>query len=95
MSNLDDYRAEIDDIDKELTALFEKRMNVVLKVAEYKKENNLPVLQSSREGQVLDKAVNNLKNKDYTKEIKDFFSSIMNISKGYEDRKIVESDKNK
>lgn len=91
MSNLDDYRAEIDDIDKQLTALFEKRMNVVLKVAEYKKEKNLPVLQSNREEQVLNKAVNNLQNKDYTKEIKDFFNGMMHISKGYEHRKIAEA----
>ena len=39
MGALDDYRKEIDDIDRELTSLFEKRMNVVLNVAKYKKDN--------------------------------------------------------
>ena len=39
MANLEDYRTEIDNIDKELTELFEKRMDVVLKVAQYKKDN--------------------------------------------------------
>ena len=38
MGALDDYRKEIDDIDRELTSLFEKRMNVVLNVAKYKKD---------------------------------------------------------
>ena len=92
MANLEDYRTEIDNIDKELTALFEKRMDVVLKVAQYKKDNNLPVFQSNREEEVLDKAVNNLKNKDYTKEIREYFNCIMKISKGYEHRKIAEDN---
>lgn len=88
MSNLDDYRAEIDSIDKELAKLFEKRMNVVLKVAQYKKDNKMEIFQNGREDQVLDKAVNNLENKDYTKEIREFFNSTMEISRGLQKRKI-------
>ena len=38
MGNLEDYRREIDSIDRELIALFEKRMNVAIKVGEYKKD---------------------------------------------------------
>ena len=53
MSNLDDYRAEIDVIDKELIKLFEKRMNVVLNVARYKKENNMEIFQNGREEEVI------------------------------------------
>ena len=88
MSKLDDYRAEIDNIDKQLTELFEKRMDVVLKVAQYKKDNNVSVLQNSREEEVLNKAVNNLKNKEYTKEIREFLNATMEISRGYQHRKI-------
>ena len=36
--DLSDYRKEIDDIDKEITHLFEKRMDVSAKVARYKIE---------------------------------------------------------
>ena len=36
-----DLRQEINDIDRELTALFNKRMNVSLEVAKYKIENNI------------------------------------------------------
>ena len=46
MSDLDDYRKKIDEIDQKMTELFEERMNVVMKVGEYKKANNLPVLIS-------------------------------------------------
>ena len=35
MTKLDEYRIEIDEIDRELVQLFEKRMETVLKVASY------------------------------------------------------------
>ena len=88
MSNLDDYRAEIDVIDKELIKLFEKRMNVVLNVARYKKENNMEIFQNGREEEVINKAVNNIVNKDYEKEVKEFITSTMEISRGLQKRKI-------
>lgn len=87
--NLDDYRREIDEIDRELTKLFEKRMNVVLKVGEYKKKNNLPVLNETREKQVLEKNVNYLENKEYEHEIKTFFNNLMNISKDLEHKHML------
>ena len=54
MDALEGYRKEIDNIDKEITRLFEERMNVVLKVAEYKKENNLPIFHKGREAVVIE-----------------------------------------
>lgn len=47
--NLEELRLEIDKIDTELIQLFEKRMRVAESVAEYKRENGLPVLDASRE----------------------------------------------
>ena len=88
MSNLDDYRVEIDSIDKELAKLFEKRMDIVLKVAQYKKDNNMEIFQNGREDEVLDKAEKNLSNKDYSKEIREFFTSTMEISRSLQKRKI-------
>ena len=48
MSKLDALRAQIDDIDAQMIALFEKRMDVTRQVGEYKKENDLPVLDRKR-----------------------------------------------
>ena len=42
-------REEIDTIDKELLELFKKRMECSIKVAEYKKENGVPIVNTSRE----------------------------------------------
>ena len=81
MNELEKCRQEIDSIDRDLIKLLEKRLQVVLRVAEYKKKNNSPVLHSNREQQVLDKAVENLQNKDYTPYARQFMSDLMNLSK--------------
>lgn len=48
-------------------------MDVVLKVGEYKKKNNLPVLDESREKQVIEKNLGYLKNKAYEEGARKFF----------------------
>ena len=52
--NLEEIRTEIDALDKELLALFERRMDLCRDVALYKKEHNLPVFQPEREEKLLD-----------------------------------------
>jgi len=87
MNELEAYREEIDEIDKELTQLFEKRMDVVFKVALFKKQNNLQILHKSREEEVVRKAVDRLQNKDYQDEVTDFFDNLMRISKDFQSKK--------
>lgn len=88
MADLDDYRLEIDRIDKELTILFEKRMDMVLKVANFKKENNVQIFHKNREDMVFENARANLINKDYGDEVEKFFNATMEIGKGLQRRKI-------
>ncbi len=49
-------RREIDEIDKELLALFLRRMEAAQKVAEYKKDEGLSIRQTAREEEVLRRA---------------------------------------
>lgn len=51
--DLNDYRKQIDDIDRQLLALFGQRMEVAAAIAAYKKEHNLPVLDGKREREKL------------------------------------------
>ena len=53
MDALEQARREIDTVDAQLAALFERRMKVVLSVAEYKKAHGLPVFDAAREKVVL------------------------------------------
>lgn len=92
MSELDQYRVEIDLIDQELTALFEKRLEAVLKVGEYKKTHQLPILDTSREEAVIRKNTERLSNPAFKKEVADFYRSLMDITKETQKRLMSEQD---
>ena len=63
MSRVDQLRFIIDDIDKNIVRLFEKRMETAEKIAQYKLENNLGILNTSREEEIDDYLYN--KNCEY------------------------------
>lgn len=89
---LSDYRDEIDKIDKELIKLFEKRMNIVLKVAKYKKKNNLNILHKNRENEVLTKNLKQVENKYLKPYVENFLIDLMSVSKQYQKNNIDEND---
>lgn len=93
MGNLEDYRREIDSIDKELIALFEKRMNVAIKVGEYKKERSLPIFNAKREEEVIEKNINLLNNKEYSEITRIYFEKIMELSRSLQ-TDLMEKHKN-
>lgn len=88
--DLESIRQEIDNIDKEIVGLLEKRMNLVNQVATYKKKTGKAVLDTSREEAVLAKVAAQVKNKNYTETIQDTFKDIMTQSRSYQ-RKQLES----
>ena len=49
--DLQELRVEIDKLDRELVALLEQRMDIVVDVAAYKKAHGLPVLDAGREAE--------------------------------------------
>jgi len=77
-------RSEIDKIDEEITKLFEKRMTVSKDVADYKREHGLPTLNSSREAEVIDKAISRLSNKEFAPYTKKLYTCLMDLSKEYQ-----------
>ena len=52
--DLKELRDQIDIIDGEILSKFQERMELCLQVAEYKKKNNVSVLQTGREQEVID-----------------------------------------
>ena len=86
MGNLDEYREEINRIDKSMAALFEERMHVAEQVAAYKKENSLPILDKAREKAVLEKNVGLITNAEYKPYYTDFQKKVMKISRSYQRR---------
>lgn len=53
MSELEEYRAQIDAVDREMVRLFTERMSITGKVGEYKLRSGIPVLDAQREREVL------------------------------------------
>lgn len=51
--NLEDIRKEIDKVDSQIAQLFRKRMGLALEVAKTKEKNNLAVVNSTREKEIL------------------------------------------
>ena len=67
MTELEKCRVEIDEIDRKIIELYEKRMNIVKKVTQYKIENSMPVLDSSRESKMLEKNLNLINELEFKK----------------------------
>lgn len=73
MKILENCREIIDQIDSEIIKLYEKRMDIVKEVIEFKIKNNIPVLDSSREEKMLIKNLEKIKNEDYKK----YYNSVL------------------
>ena len=83
--NLTASRQQIDEIDKQITALLEERMKAVAAVAAYKKARRMPVLDRKREAAVLDKVAAFTSDKLLVPYIKRIYQALMDESKAYED----------
>ena len=59
--DLNDYRREMDEIDAQLLAAFERRMDVAGKIAEYKKAHDMPVLDARREKEKLERTLGGIR----------------------------------
>lgn len=88
MNELENARVIIDELDKKMLDLFEKRMETVVRVANYKKENNLPIFDEKREAAVIEKNLARLNNKDLETEYVNFIQKLMDVSKLYQRKAI-------
>lgn len=87
MTDLEKARAEIDACDREMAALFARRMAAVEEVADYKEAAGLPVLDRAREDALLVKNMGYLPDKTYEREYRAFLRAEMAISRGYQSRR--------
>ncbi|MGL4588934.1 MAG: chorismate mutase [Mycoplasmatales bacterium] len=74
---LEDIRDQIDQLDSEIAKLLEARFAIVNEVAEFKKANNYPINDQTREKEIITR----LKEQEYTKEVIEVFQKIFEISK--------------
>jgi len=80
MTDLENVRRAIDAVDRELLALFAKRLSLVDQVAASKRESGAPVEDAAREGEILARVARDAGPR-FASEAKDFFSAMLSISK--------------
>ena len=85
--DLKDYRAQLDAIDDQMTALFKQRMEIVRHVADYKKETSTPVMASGREREILYR-VTGLCGPELEEYTKILYSTILELSRDYQEDRL-------
>ena len=84
--DLNELRLEIDSIDQELVRLFTQRMAVSAKVADYKRENNLPIYHPGRERAILQK-VAELAGPEMGNYTRVLYSMLFELSRSYQSKR--------
>ncbi|MBE6536465.1 MAG: chorismate mutase [Ruminococcaceae bacterium] len=85
MKDLNEVRKEINEIDKQMRELFAKRMAAAHEVAEYKIAHGLPILDSARENEVIEKNASQLPDEQLRPYYVSFLQGNMAVSRSYQD----------
>ncbi len=85
--DLKDYRLQMDEIDNQLLSLFQQRMDTAGKIAAYKKEHGLPVLDVGREREKMNALCGQMPPdmRNYTSVL---YSSLFELSRSYQSRQM-------
>ena len=82
---LENLRLTIDRIDEKMKLLFLERLEVARKIKEYKKKNNLPILDENREKKMFEIKKKEFESKlELYKYYEKFLKNLIEISKAYQ-----------
>ncbi len=85
MANLEEARHIINEVDEKIAACFEERMKAVEEVIAYKIENQLPIFDSKREEEVIQRNLEKIQDENLKPYYKDLLIQMMRISKEYQE----------
>ena len=83
MKDLLEIREQINNIDNQIIELWKERMALSLEVAKYKKENHIPILDSKREAELLNR-IGDMAGDDLEVYSRVLYDTIMTVSKSYQ-----------
>ena len=92
MSELDALRGAIDEVDRQIVALFERRMAVTQQVGEYKQARGIPVLDPKREREVIANKLACLHNPALKTDVAQLYETIMALSRRQQRRIVREGE---
>ena len=84
--DISQLRSRIDDIDEKIVSLFTQRMDVSAQIADYKKENNLPIFVPAREREKLSN-VAELAGPDMANYTRVLYSMLFELSRSYQSKR--------
>ena len=85
---LNEYRNQIDAVDEQLVQLFVERMNLSAKIADYKKEHNLPIYVPGREREKLQN-VAELAGAEMDNYTRVLYSMLFELSRSYQSKRNI------
>ncbi len=85
--DINELRQQIDETDKELTRLFEKRMRLAASVADYKRETGMPVFDAERERKVINKVTANV-SEEFAGYARSLYTTMFELSRSYQNKRI-------
>lgn len=88
--DLNKIRQEINSIDDEISALFEKRMLLAKDVAEYKRQNDMAVYDRRRERDIINRISSQVSD-DLSSYAKILYSTLFQVSRSYQFKKLIPS----
>ena len=86
MKSLEESRAAIDAVDREIVRLFEERMVLCRDVAKYKIANGMQVLDRSREERVLESRAAMLDDPYWAESVRALYEGIMALSRAEQEK---------
>ena len=81
--DLNQLRKEINEVDAEIVELFKKRMDIAASVAEYKKQNGLPVLDAARERALLAR-ISDMSGEKFEGYARTLYHTMLDVSRAYQ-----------
>jgi chorismate mutase-like protein len=94
MADLSKFRGELNKIDERIVALLGQRFTIIRKVADYKKDNQVPMMQPSRVEEVKDRCAESAIAHEVNPElVRNLYSLIIGEACRVEDEIIDSSDK--
>lgn len=88
--DLQEIRKQLDGLDREIVSLFEKRMNLSGKVAEYKIETGKPVYDREREQEKIEAVTGMTEDAFHKQAVRELFTQIMTMSRRFQYKLIAE-----
>jgi len=89
MDQLQTFRDQIDQIDRDMQTLFLRRMEIVAAIAEFKMSQDLSVYDHNREEEVIRKNLERIPDSPYAHYYQRFLENVMKESKAFQKDLVV------